>query len=57
MVKRIFDGGLAILCVATLASTDFSGIQTADVIVLACMGAAVLAKIVCAIVMRRKHKA
>jgi hypothetical protein len=57
MVKRVLDGGLAVLCFVTLISTDLANIQAADILVLACMGAAVLAKIIYVIVTRRNRKA
>jgi hypothetical protein len=57
MVKRIFNGGFAGLCLLTIASTDYSRFGAWDIIVIASMGAAVLAKIIYTVTTRRKQKA
>jgi hypothetical protein len=46
MVKRLFDSGLAVLCIVTVASTDYANFGALDIAVFAAMGAAVIAKLI-----------
>jgi len=55
-MRKIFDGSVLALCVLTIINTDYTSISALDIAVFACMGIAVAAVSINAIMQRRRNK-